>query len=82
MPSNLPPFSPVSQPFSRSYTLTLSSSFELKIATQPPAKTVYQRILKPFPSVVLAPKGTQRPATRTLDICACVVAPPMGVATF
>ncbi len=50
----------------------------MQIAVQPPSKTVYQRILKPFPSVVLAPKGTQRPATRTLDISACVVAPPNG----
>lgn len=35
---------------------SLYANFELKIATQPPGKTVYQRILKPFPSVVLTPK--------------------------
>lgn len=27
--------------------------FRLRIARQPPSKTVYQRILKPFPSVML-----------------------------
>jgi hypothetical protein len=30
------------------------SNFKLRIARQPPSKTVYQRILKPFPSVMLA----------------------------
>src|SRR3546814_1093482 len=37
------------------YTTLFRSSirFQIRIARQPPAKTVYQRILKPFPTVML-----------------------------
>eukprot|EP01120_Amphizonella_sp_Union-15-10_P003170 TRINITY_DN1354_c0_g2_i1.p1 TRINITY_DN1354_c0_g2~~TRINITY_DN1354_c0_g2_i1.p1 ORF type:complete len:615 (-),score=76.33 TRINITY_DN1354_c0_g2_i1:170-2014(-) len=34
-----------------------SPEFQLRIVKQPPAKTVYQRILKPFPSIMLLGPG-------------------------
>lgn len=33
--------------------LSVDGTVSLKIARQPPSRTVYQRILKPFPSVML-----------------------------
>eukprot|EP01121_Diplochlamys_sp_Union-15-3_P012034 TRINITY_DN3551_c0_g2_i1.p1 TRINITY_DN3551_c0_g2~~TRINITY_DN3551_c0_g2_i1.p1 ORF type:complete len:643 (-),score=86.60 TRINITY_DN3551_c0_g2_i1:185-2065(-) len=44
---------PTYQVYSRNSENSLTSGFQLRIAKQPPSKTVYQRILKPFPVVML-----------------------------
>lgn len=44
----------LAQPQSRSLAYSTDQAFQLRIARQPPTRTVYQRILKPFPSVMLA----------------------------
>ena len=38
--------------------------FDMHIATEPPAKTVYQRILKPFPSVTLTTTAASQASDR------------------
>eukprot|EP00005_Dracoamoeba_jomungandri_P006015 CAMPEP_0174262348 /NCGR_PEP_ID=MMETSP0439-20130205/12922_1 /TAXON_ID=0 /ORGANISM="Stereomyxa ramosa, Strain Chinc5" /LENGTH=563 /DNA_ID=CAMNT_0015347043 /DNA_START=89 /DNA_END=1780 /DNA_ORIENTATION=- len=50
--SNLHP-SLLSELEMNSYVPRVTENYQIRIARQPPPKTVYQRILKPFPSVML-----------------------------
>lgn len=44
---------------SHSHSDMIFSNYQLRLARQPPGKTVYQRILKPFPAVMLIITGPQ-----------------------
>mmetsp|Transcript_7680 Transcript_7680/g.10597 ORF Transcript_7680/g.10597 Transcript_7680/m.10597 type:complete len:531 (+) Transcript_7680:75-1667(+) len=52
-------------PFSYPTDASLPGQYQLRIARQPPARTVYQRILKPFPAVMLVGGSTNMETTNT-----------------